>query len=161
MATIGPLVFYALWPWMWNDTFPRLQEYFNFHLHHEYYNIEYLHKNYWSPPSPKSYAPVMIFATVPGVTLLLFLVGAFDRIKNGALRIWAFVAPMIKRAGVAPRRSRATWCSHAATATVQGRSVRAPHATSRMAAGSRTSSGMGIALGASGLPDSAMSRSTR
>ncbi|MEO6421092.1 MAG: glycosyltransferase family 39 protein, partial [Polyangiaceae bacterium] len=42
MATVGPLVFYVLWPWMWNDTGARLQDYLNFHLHHEYYNIEFL-----------------------------------------------------------------------------------------------------------------------
>src|SRR5690606_9834261 len=27
MALLGPLVFYALWPWIWNDTFDRLREY--------------------------------------------------------------------------------------------------------------------------------------
>ena len=51
----------------------------NFHLHHDYYNIEFLGRTYFGPPSPKSYMPVMIAATVPTVTLLLFLVGAFDR----------------------------------------------------------------------------------
>ena len=49
--------------------------------------------------------------------------------------------------------------SHAATATVHGRSVRAPHTTSRNAAGRRIQSGMGMALGAIGLLDSAMSSS--
>jgi hypothetical protein len=97
MATIGPLVFYALWPWMWNDTLPRIQEYLNFHLHHEYYNIEFLHRNYWGPPSPKAYAPIMIFATVPAVTLVLFLVGAMDRLRNLALRVFSAAAPLLKR----------------------------------------------------------------
>jgi 4-amino-4-deoxy-L-arabinose transferase-like glycosyltransferase len=91
MAVVGPVVFYALWPYIWNDTFARLEWYADFHLHHEYYNIEFLGRNYFGPPSPKGYLPVMVVATVPTVTLLLFLVGAFDRAKIGARRIrgWA------------------------------------------------------------------------
>lgn len=79
---VGPLVFVALWPWLWNDTMPRISEYMSFHLHHEYYNIEFLGKNYFSPPSPKSYAPVMIFATVPTTTLALLFVGLGDRVRH-------------------------------------------------------------------------------
>ena len=92
MATIGPVLFVALWPWLWNDTLPRIQEYVNFHLNHEYYNIEFLGVNYWSAPSPKAYAPVMIAATVPTVTLLLFFVGLGDRAKIAFVRVRALVA---------------------------------------------------------------------
>jgi hypothetical protein len=91
MATVGPLLFLALWPWMWNDTAPRIQEYLNFHLNHVYYNIEFLGVTYFGPPSPKLYAPVMIVATVPAVTLLLFVTGAFERLRHLAKR--AFVGP--------------------------------------------------------------------
>jgi 4-amino-4-deoxy-L-arabinose transferase-like glycosyltransferase len=86
MAILGPLVFVALWPWMWNDTLPRVQEYVNFHMNHVYYNIEYLHKNYFGPPSPRSYAPVLVFATVSTTTIVLFLIGAYDRLHILALR---------------------------------------------------------------------------
>jgi hypothetical protein len=79
MAIIGPLVFYALWPWMWNDTMPRLQEYVNFHVNHEYYNIEFLGTNYFQAPSPRGYMPVMILGTVPAITLVLFFIGAGHR----------------------------------------------------------------------------------
>ncbi len=79
MATIGPGVFLLLWPWLWNDTLPRFQEYVNFHVHHEYYNIEFLGQTYFGPPSPRAYLPVMIAATVPTATLVLVLVGAADR----------------------------------------------------------------------------------
>jgi 4-amino-4-deoxy-L-arabinose transferase-like glycosyltransferase len=75
MATLGPLVFYALWPWMWHDTQARVREYVAFHTNHEYYNIEFLGQNYYGPPSPPSYAPVMIGATVPTVTLVLAMLG--------------------------------------------------------------------------------------
>lgn len=81
MATIGPAVFVLLWPWLWNDTLPRIQEYVNFHVHHDYYNIEFLGRTYFGPPSPIAYMPVMIMATVPTITLVLFLVGAVDRLR--------------------------------------------------------------------------------
>ena len=64
MVLIGPNVFLALWPYLWNDTLARLQWYVDFHLHHEYYNIEFLGRNYFGPPSPKSYVPVMVLAMV-------------------------------------------------------------------------------------------------
>jgi 4-amino-4-deoxy-L-arabinose transferase-like glycosyltransferase len=91
MAVIGPVVFLALWPYLWNDTLSRVQWYVEFHLNHEYYNIEYLGRNYFGPPSPKSYLPVMVLATVPAVTLALFGVGAIERGVAGARRfaLWA------------------------------------------------------------------------
>ena len=81
MASLGPALFVALWPWLWHRTLPRLTDYVNFHLHHPYYNIEFLHRNYFGPPSPKLYVPVMIAATVPGVTILLFFIGLGGRLK--------------------------------------------------------------------------------
>jgi 4-amino-4-deoxy-L-arabinose transferase-like glycosyltransferase len=90
MAVLGPIVFFALWPYLWNDTLARLQWYFEFHLNHEYYNMEFLGRNYFGPPSPKAYLPVMVLATVPTVTLVLFGVGAFDRAAAGMRRLVAW-----------------------------------------------------------------------
>jgi len=81
MAVLGPALFVLLWPWLWNDTLPRIQEYVNFHVHHDYYNIEFLGQTYFGPPSPRSYMPVMIAATVPTISLVLFAIGAFDRAR--------------------------------------------------------------------------------
>jgi 4-amino-4-deoxy-L-arabinose transferase-like glycosyltransferase len=106
MATLGPLVFYALWPWIWHDTFDRVQWYVNFHLHHDYYNIEFLHQNYYGPPSPKAYVPVMIVATVPLATLVLFGVGAFDRLAAYARHARARVALLRRSAPPAPDEHR-------------------------------------------------------
>jgi hypothetical protein len=75
MATVGPLVFYALWPWIWRDTIGRLTAYASFHLGHEYYNMEFFGVNYWEAPMPRTYAPVMTAATVPTITLVLFAAG--------------------------------------------------------------------------------------
>ena len=101
MATVGPLVFVFLWPWMWNDTLARIREYVNFHTNHEYYNIEFLGKNYFGPPSPASYAPLLIFASVPSITVLLFLIGAAHRLGNGAARVARFSLAWLAPVGTA------------------------------------------------------------
>jgi dolichyl-phosphate-mannose-protein mannosyltransferase len=91
MAVIGPLLFVGLWPWMWHDTWPRIQEYLNFHIHHEYYNMEFLGTNYFGPPSPRSYLPIMTVATVPTITMILFGAGAIDRIRDAVRRLVAYL----------------------------------------------------------------------
>ncbi|APR76376.1 Hypothetical protein A7982_01723 [Minicystis rosea] len=75
MGIVGPLVFWALWPWIWRDPIARVREYALFHLNHEYYNMEFLGKNYWVAPMPRGYAWLMTLGTVPGITLVLFVVG--------------------------------------------------------------------------------------
>ena len=75
MAVLGPLLFYLTWPWIWFDTGRRLTEYVAFHTGHEYYNMEFLGQTYWKPPMPRLYAWVMTAGTVPGITLLLFVIG--------------------------------------------------------------------------------------
>ncbi len=91
MATLGPAVFLGLWPYLWFDTVARVQWYVAFHLNHEYYNIEFLGRNYFSAPSPPLYLPVMVIATVPTITMLLFFIGTFDRARDGVLRLLAWV----------------------------------------------------------------------
>ncbi len=75
MGVVGPLVFYLTWPWLWFDTANRIAWWVEFHLGHEYYNMEFLGQTYWKPPMPRLYAPVMTLATVPLVTLLLGALG--------------------------------------------------------------------------------------
>jgi 4-amino-4-deoxy-L-arabinose transferase-like glycosyltransferase len=73
---IGPVLFYAGWPWLWHDGWQRLRDYVAFHTHHEYYNMEYFGVNYFWPPFPMSYAWVMTLFTVPLTTLTLGCAGA-------------------------------------------------------------------------------------
>jgi 4-amino-4-deoxy-L-arabinose transferase-like glycosyltransferase len=91
MAVLGPLVFFALWPWLWADPVERFTGYVKFHLNHDYYNIVYLGKTYWKPPFPWSYVWVMTAATVPTITLVLFVIGAcavlLRRERIGAIRL--------------------------------------------------------------------------
>ena len=86
MGVLGPLVFYALWPWIWHDTSARLHAYVQFHVGHEYYNMEFLGENYWQPPMPRAYAWVMTLGTVPGIALLLFGVGVVHHVLR-AVRV--------------------------------------------------------------------------
>lgn len=76
MALIGPLVLVLLWPYLWHDTFARLQWWVEFHTNHVYYQMEFLGRNYFDAPSPRTYLPVMVLATVPTVTILLCALGA-------------------------------------------------------------------------------------
>lgn len=73
---IGPCLFYAGWPWLWHDSWPRLRSYVAFHMQHEYYNIEYFGANYFWPPFPISFPWIMTLFTVPLTTLLLGIAGA-------------------------------------------------------------------------------------
>ncbi len=74
---LGPIVFVGLWPWLWNETLPRMREYAAFHLHHDYYNIEFLGRNVFAPPAPLAYLPVIVAATVPSTFLVAAFFGMF------------------------------------------------------------------------------------
>ncbi|HEY6555955.1 MAG TPA: glycosyltransferase family 39 protein [Polyangiaceae bacterium] len=111
MATLGPLVFYAGWPWIWWNTGARIIEYVQFHTGHEYYNMEFLGRTYWKPPMPRLYAWVMTAATVPGITLLLFLLGSFG----------SFVLPARARWQALRRRVRGVGASDASPITTPAR----------------------------------------
>lgn len=73
MATLGPLVFVASWPWLWHDGRERFLWYANFHLKHVHYHIQYLGTSYWRPPFPWHVPFVSTAFTVPSTTLLLGL----------------------------------------------------------------------------------------
>jgi 4-amino-4-deoxy-L-arabinose transferase-like glycosyltransferase len=99
-VTLGPLVFFAGWPFLWHDSLERLGWYLRFHLHHEYYNMEYFGVNYFWPPFPSSYAWVMTLYTVPLTTLLLGVVGTAERLlallpARATPRAWAEEDPKL------------------------------------------------------------------
>lgn len=92
MALLGPLVFFATWPWIWFNTYRRLHEYVIFHTQHVYYNMEFLGRTYFEPPFPRSYAWLMTAATVPSITLALFAAGLLATL----FRLWhTHLAPWI------------------------------------------------------------------
>ncbi len=75
MAFVGPLVWYALWPSHWFDTYNRIAWYFNFHLKHVHYFQYYFGQNLYEPPFPIEFPFVMSLVTMPPVTLVAFVLG--------------------------------------------------------------------------------------
>ncbi len=66
---IGPLAFFATWPWLWHDMFGRFADYFRFHLHHYHVATTYFGQA-WEL-APWHYAPVMLLITTPPILLAL------------------------------------------------------------------------------------------
>jgi len=82
MLALGPIIFYAHWPWLWSAPVERTRAYINRHVQHEHYNFEYLGLNWNNPPTTtgrkliRSTAPFVETAfTVPVTTLALAVVG--------------------------------------------------------------------------------------
>jgi len=76
LAVLGPLVWYALWPWHWFDTFNRMAWYFRFHLEHVHYFQYYFGQNLYAPPFPVEFPFVMSAVTMPELVLVAMVGGA-------------------------------------------------------------------------------------
>jgi hypothetical protein len=74
MAVLGPLVFFAHWPYLWHDPLARAADYLRFHRFHEHYPVEYFGPVLVQPPFPWSFVFVMTAVTVPLPTLTLMVV---------------------------------------------------------------------------------------
>ena len=76
MALIGPVVFFAVWPWMWFDTAKRVEEYVSFHLNHYGIYFLYFGRIYDKDPFAPWHAPfTMAAVTIPVAVSLLALIG--------------------------------------------------------------------------------------
>jgi len=76
IVVIAPLVFMAVWPWMWFEPWDHFKDWLSFHLTHVHYNFEYLGNNWNAPPFPWHIAIVTTLVTVPVATLLASVCGA-------------------------------------------------------------------------------------
>jgi hypothetical protein len=68
MATLGPIVLFVLWPWLWHAPVPRVREWMQRHAQHEHYNFEYLGQNWNLPPPPAQTGRWLLRATFPFVS---------------------------------------------------------------------------------------------
>ncbi len=75
MLILGPVFFFAHWPWLWYDTVERLTFYLNFHWNHVHYSVEYFGRILHRPPHPVAFPFVMSAVTVPLVTFCLGTLG--------------------------------------------------------------------------------------
>lgn len=102
MATLGPLVFFAIWPWMWTDTVARVKEYIAFHANHYGIHFLYFGQVHTDAPYAPWHAPfVMAASTIPLVTSAL---AVFAVIRTGP-RIWAHLKNFTKTDDVERRQS--------------------------------------------------------
>jgi hypothetical protein len=86
MAVLGPLVFYAHWPYLWHHPVDRTAWYLNFHLTHNHYAWFYMGELLRAPPFPLSYVVVKTALTVPTAIftamVLGFAWGCWRAVKN-------------------------------------------------------------------------------
>ena len=142
----GPPSSSALWPWLWNDTrpadpgvreFPRSPRV----LQHRVSRPDLLRRRL----RRSSYMPVMIAATVPTVTLVLFAIGAFDRarglVARASRRRWRELeAAFAWREGEAagrPRSRRIFSCSSRSPCRSPSSSCRARRSSAARSIGCR------------------------
>jgi hypothetical protein len=119
MATLSPLVFLGLWPWLWHDTWRRFGAYLRFHWEHVHYNFEYFGQNYNQPPYPWHEPLGMLVTTAPVVLLVLAAAGTcvlaraavlgWKRKEEGdpratatLLTLWALVPVVVFFGGTTP-----------------------------------------------------------
>ena len=82
MATLGPIVLFVLWPWLWHAPVARTRGWVERHMQHEHYNFEYLGRNWNLPPTDTklkllriTFPFVSTLFTLPATTLALAGVG--------------------------------------------------------------------------------------
>ncbi|MCX7957959.1 MAG: glycosyltransferase family 39 protein [Deltaproteobacteria bacterium] len=75
MPLLGLFVFYAMWPWIWNDTLKRLNEYMGFHIKHYGIYFYYFGTIYEKPFAPWHSSFVMTLITTPPFTIILGIIG--------------------------------------------------------------------------------------
>jgi hypothetical protein len=92
MAVLGPLIFFAHWPWLWPAPVARAQSYLNRHLQHEHYNFEYLGQNWNNPPTDTAHK--LLRTTFPFVSTALTV-----PVTTLALALWGGIVLLRRRRG--------------------------------------------------------------
>jgi hypothetical protein len=95
LALVAPVVYVALWPYLWPDVMGRFSSYIGFHLHHENYPILYFGDLLTAPPFPWLFPFVMSAVTIPVPVLALMVTGF-------VLAVVAVVRFLAARVGVGP-----------------------------------------------------------
>src|SRR5688572_3610982 len=87
MVVLGPVLFVALWPWLWFDTLARIGAYLGFHLKH-YPILLFYQGEIWEKPFAPWHAPFVLgFGVMPAPVIFLGLVGAGLAVRALA-RVW-------------------------------------------------------------------------
>jgi 4-amino-4-deoxy-L-arabinose transferase-like glycosyltransferase len=78
LVVISPLVTWLSWPWLWFDTWARLQSYIHFHIQHYGILFYYGGKLYGDEVAPWHAAWVMTALTVSVPILLMAVIGTYQ-----------------------------------------------------------------------------------
>lgn len=80
MIFLSPVIWVAVWPWLWHDTLYRIFDYFNFFSRHQQTAVWYLSRTYGygRENAPWHYPIVMTLVTVP-VPVLFFAICGLAR----------------------------------------------------------------------------------
>ncbi|MEL6185007.1 MAG: glycosyltransferase family 39 protein [Myxococcota bacterium] len=90
MAVLGPLTFFASWPWMWFDVIERVQKYVSFHLGHYGIYFLYFGRLYDKDPYAPWHMPLVMAAiTIPLAISVLAMVGLAAGLPRMGARIYA------------------------------------------------------------------------
>jgi len=73
MGLIAVPTFFLVWPWLYYQTWTRVLEYFNYHLHHVMMGQWYFGQFYMPPPW--HFVFVILWAVVPLTVMAMFLAG--------------------------------------------------------------------------------------
>jgi 4-amino-4-deoxy-L-arabinose transferase-like glycosyltransferase len=82
MASAGPLIFYAHWPYLWHHPIDRALWYFEFHATHNHYAWFYLGEVLRAPPFPWAYVLVKTVLTVPTSLMVCMTFGSFWALRR-------------------------------------------------------------------------------
>ena len=98
MVFISPLIFLAIWPWLWVDTPYRILEYLALKVERSAIPVYYLGNVYGKTPPPWHYPFLMMAVTIPPVILLSSLAGLvktiIDKNKIGMLLVFNALFPL-------------------------------------------------------------------
>jgi len=87
MAVLGPVLFYALWPYLWHHPVDRTAWYLAFHAQHNNYTWYYLGRLLREPPFPLEYVVWVTALTVPLSLLLPMVLGLVSVGARAAARL--------------------------------------------------------------------------
>jgi len=82
MLFISPLIFFAIWPWLWVDTSQRLVEYLALKVQRSTIPVYYLGKTYGEVSPPWHYPFLLTAVTIPSGLLITSLAGFVRVIKT-------------------------------------------------------------------------------
>jgi len=98
IIAIPPVMFVALWPWMWTHTFPKIFSVFSYHWHHFRVPVLYFKEIYYQ--APWHYPFVLVLIATPLLALLALSIGLiFFRklpdLKAHVFLVFSMLVPLV------------------------------------------------------------------